>query len=204
MTQYEMAEKLSEKCNVTLEKARDTLETGGWNMLTATHLLEQEQFRRMQALNEVVSGCEGMAVQYATEEEAAAEEIAPDAQAASTEEIAQDEPDATDEPVRVEPAKRRRSRRGLGRHIRKAVACGNRNRFVVRRGSETVLRLPVTVLVPLLLCAFWVCVPLLVIGLFAGCRYSFEGRELGREDINSVLGKAASAAEHMKKAVAEA
>ncbi|MBR0368130.1 MAG: DUF4342 domain-containing protein [Clostridia bacterium] len=204
MTQYEMAEKLSEKCNVTLEKARNTLEAGDWNMLTATHLLEQEQFRRMQELNEVASGCEGMAVQYAPEEEAA-DEIAPDAQAATTDEIASDAQAAeSDEPARVESAKRRRSRKGLGRHIRKAVACGNRNRLVVRRGGETVLRLPLTVLVPLLLCAFWVCVPLLVIGLFAGCRYSFEGRELGRGDINSALDKAASAAEHMKKAVAEA
>ena len=90
MTQYEMAEKLSEKCNVTLEKARNTLEAGDWNMLTATHLLEQEQFRKMQELNEVASDCGGMAVQYATEEESATEEITEDAQAAEAEEIIQD------------------------------------------------------------------------------------------------------------------
>ena len=202
MTQYEMAEKLSEKCNVTLEKARNTLEAGDWNMLTATHLLEQEQFRKMQELNEVASDCGGMAVQYATEEEAATEEITEDAQAAEAEEIIRDA--QADDTVRAEASKHRRSHRGLGRIIRRVVAFGNRNRLVVRRGSETLMRLPVTVLALLLLCAFWVCVPLLVIGLFAGCRYSFDGKELGRRDINGALDKAASAAEHMRKAVAKA
>ena len=33
----------------------------------------------------------------------------------------------------------------------------------------------------LLIFAFWVCVPLMIIGLFAGFRYSFSGAELGRE-----------------------
>ena len=202
MTQYEMAEKLSEKCNVTLEKARNTLEAGDWNMLTATHLLEQEQFRKMQELNEVASDCGGMAVQYATEEEAATEEITEDAQAAEAEEIIQDV--QTDEPVHTEPAKHRRNHRGLKRVIRRIVAFGNRNRLVVRRGSETLMRLPVTVLALLLLCACWVCVPLLVIGLFAGCRYGFDGKELGRRYINGALDKAAGVAEQVKKAVAQA
>ena len=42
------------------------------------------------------------------------------------------------------------------------------------------------------------------IGLFAGCRYSFAGRDLGRENINRGLDKVAEAAEQVKKAVAEA
>lgn len=202
MTQYEMVEKLSEKCNVTLEKARDTLEVSDWNMLTATHLLEQEQFRKMQELNEVASDCGGMAVQYATEEEAATEEIVLDAEAAATEETAFDA--ATDDTARVEAPKRRRCHRGLKRVIRQVVAFGNRNRFMVRRGDAAMMQLPVTVLALLLLCAFWVCVPLLVIGLFAGCRYSFDGKELGRRDINGALDKAAGVAEQVKKAVAQA
>ena len=93
--------------------------------------------------------------------------------------------------------------RNLGDHVRRLIACGNRNRFEVRRGDASILELPVTVLAVLMLCAFWVCAPLLVIGLFAGCRYSFSGEELGREDINSALNKAADAAEHMKETVAE-
>ena len=48
-----------------------------------------------------------------------------------------------------------------------------------------------TVLVLLLVFAFWVCVPLLVIGLFTGFRYSFSGPELGRENVNRAMDKAA-------------
>ena len=89
--------------------------------------------------------------------------------------------------------------RNIGRVIRKIVLCGNRNRFEVRRKNtdEVVLDLPVTILVVLLLCAFWVCVPLLIIGLFAGFRYAFSGAELGRESINKAMDKAAAAADRV-------
>ncbi len=97
---------------------------------------------------------------------------------------------------------------GTGRHsgvrnaVRGLIVRGNRNRFVVRRGSAAVLELPVTVMVVLMLCAFWACVPLLVIGLFAGCRYSFSGQDLDRECINNALDKAADAAERVKETIA--
>ena len=84
---------------------------------------------------------------------------------------------------------------GLGTLLRDAINLGNRNRFEVRKGDDMVLDLPVTVLVLLLIFAFWVCVPLLVIGLFAGFRYSFSGAELGRESINNAMDKAAEAAD---------
>ena len=82
----------------------------------------------------------------------------------------------------------------IGRVLRKAIACGNRNRFEVRRGNELVMDLPVTVLAVALIFAFWVCLPLLVIGLFTGWRYSFSGAELGSERINGAMRKAAEVA----------
>ena len=91
--------------------------------------------------------------------------------------------------------------RSLGTLIRDAVNLGNRNRFEVRKGDDVVLELPVTVLVLLLIFAFWVCIPLLVIGLFAGCRYSFSGAELGRESLNNAMDKAAEAVERVKEEV---
>ena len=67
-----------------------------------------------------------------------------------------------------------------------------------RKGrDEVVLDLPVTAMVLLLLFAFWVCVPLLIIGLFAGFRYAFSGAELGRESINKAMDKAAAAADRV-------
>ena len=202
MTQYEMTEQLAVKCGVSVEEAMTALEASGWNTLTATHLLEQEKFRRMQELNAFAEGGTAAAVQTAPEE-TAREETANEETARAPKSVAVEV---------IEAAKQKETRkhrgnqglRNLGAHLRKLLACGNRNRFIARKGEEQLLSMPVTALVLLMLCAFWVCVPLLVIGLFAGCHYGFEGRELGREDINRVLGKASDAAEHVKQTVAHA
>ena len=210
MTQYEMTEKISEKCNVTLEEAKAALEAGEWNMLTAAQSLEQEKLRRLQELDEVASSC-AAAVAVAPVEAAgqgaeaeAAESVEPTVQAESADAA---EPGAkADKAEREKAAKRDHGQglRNLDQHVRRLLAFGNRNRLVVRKGDETLVELPVTVLALALLCAFWVCLPLMVLGLFVGCRYSFSGKELGREGINSALGKAADAAEQVKHRVAEA
>ncbi|MBQ8109786.1 MAG: DUF4342 domain-containing protein [Clostridia bacterium] len=210
MTQFEMTEKLSEKCNVTLEEAKTALETAGWNTLTATHLLEQERFRRMQALNEALAESEATAVQFAPEEadaSAVATEDAATVEIAS--EISATAEAASESGASAEGAKAARRCRGWGLknladHLRRILAFGNRNRFIVRRDGEALLDMPVTALALLTLFAFWVSVPLLVIGLFTGCRYSFSGRELGRKDVNSALERAADAAGRARQSAAKA
>ncbi|MBR1821741.1 MAG: DUF4342 domain-containing protein [Clostridia bacterium] len=165
MTHYEMAEKLAEKMNVSLEEAKTALEACEWEMLDAALLLEKEH------------GAENRA--YSTEREAE---------------------DATSGRERAK-VRRRGAVKGLGELARSAFNMGNRNRFEVRRGDEQVLEMPVLVLVLLMLFAFWVCVPLLVIGLFAGFRYSFSGAELGRDSVNNAMDKAAEVAEKVKEEV---
>lgn len=202
MTQYEMTENLARKCNVTLEEAKVALEAGDWNMLTAGQLLEEEKLRKMQELDEVASACAATAAQEAPEEAAAEASIADKATAEEPAEACEQAGDA-------ECAKARKRDRGSGlrnlwEHVRKLVARGNRNRFEIRKGDALVLEMPVTVLVLALVCMFWLCLPLLVIGLFAGCRYSFSGVDMGRESINGALGKASAAAEQVKKAVTHA
>ena len=166
MTHYEMAEKLAEKMNVSLEEAKTALEPCDWEMLDAALTLEKEHG----AANERA---------YSTR------------------------PDPEEERSRREEAKERRRGvvNGLGEMLRSAVNMGNRNRFEVRKNDETVLEMPVLVLVLLMLFAFWVCVPLLVIGLFAGFHYSFSGAELGRESVNNAMDKAAEVAEKVKEEV---
>ena len=166
MTHYEMAEKLAEKMNVSLEEAKEALEACDWEMLDAALMLEKEHGADSQKA-------------YSTR------------------------PDPEEEQSRREQAKERRRGvvEGLGGLLRSAVSLGNRNRFEVRKGDEVVLEMPVLVLVLLMLFAFWVCLPLLVIGLFAGFRYSFSGAELGRESVNSAMDKAAEAVEKVKEEV---
>ena len=174
MAHYEMAEKLSEKMGVSLEKATAALEACDWELLDAALMLEKELGQTQQ-------------------------------QAWTSCDTAAEDKDAG----QTARERRRGVVEGLGSMIRDLFNLGNRNRFEVRReasplgrrGDELLLEVPVTVLVLLLIFAFWVCLPLLVIGLFAGCRYSFSGAELGRESVNNAMDKAAEAVERVKEEV---
>ena len=173
MTKNEMAETIAKKCNVTVDEAKVALEAGDWNMLTAAQMLEDEKIRRMQQLEAVASEC-GTAT---------AQAVMPERVDGAEESTTTEKTAGADDAGRTEARKRCRGQglRNLGSHIRRLVACGNRNRFEVRRGGEMMLDMPVTVLALLLLGSFGTCAFLLVVGLFAGCRYGFSGPELGRE-----------------------
>ena len=170
MTEYEMVEQLAAKMHITQEEARAALEAGEWNTLTATHLLEQEKFRRMQALNAFASDD--------TEDDA---EAGAEAQAEPDDSAAQ----AEAEPARAAATRARGKTRGalrrIGRAIMDLIAVGNRNRFAIHRNGEPLLEMPVTVLAVLLLFSFGTCALLLVVGLLAGCRYSVNGKFIGAE-----------------------
>ena len=204
MTQNEMISNLAEKCSVDSEEARTALEIGEWNMLTAAQLLESEKLRKAQEIEAVVSACETATAQATAEE--------PPVDAQTTHAEAAEPPEAAATAGEAEGKRRAKAAkhcggRGLeklGDHIRRLVACGNRNRLVVRHRDATLLELPVTVVAVLMLFAFWTCIPLLVLGLFLGCRYSFIGRDLGRERINDALDRVASAAEQLKGSAAKA
>lgn len=185
-----MIAELAAKCNVTQEEAKAALEAGNWNKLTAGQMLEYEKLRKTQEIEEVISNCEAVTAQAAAQ--AVAEEPTVDAQ---TERVGQAETTDRAEDTRRTEARKHcygKGMKNLGEHIRRLVACGNRNRFVVRRNDATLLELPVTVGAALMLFAFWTCVPLLVIGMFLGCRYSFSGQDFDKT------------VEYMKKTVAEA
>ena len=50
-----------------------------------------------------------------------------------------------------------------------------------------------------LIFAFWICVPLLIIGLFCDCRYHFEGDAKTVQDINNACDKASDACAGVKE-----
>lgn len=169
MTEYEMTEQLAAKMNISLEEAKAALEAGNWNTLTATHLLEQEKFRRMQELNAVAASAREIS-----------DDVEPDAAGSKAADVRIDVAEA---PARGN-SKKTRGTGGLkrfGRAIADLIALGNRNRFAIHRGGEQLLEMPVTVLAVLLLFSFGTCALLLAVGLFAGCRYSINGNSIGVE-----------------------
>ena len=148
-SQFDLVEQLARKMSVNLEDAKAALEAAGWNTLTATYLLEQEEFRRKQALNEVAESC--VVKDNATHENAAPGKAAKKA---------------------ARPRKNRQWLANLRDHIHRLLAFGNHNRFTVVRDGEQLLEMPVTALALLLLFSFGTCALLMAAGLFAGCRYT--------------------------------
>ena len=158
--QYEMAEHLAGKMSVTLAEARAVLEAADWNMLTATHMLEKEDFRRKQALYEAAESC--VANDAPPQDDTAAEPV--------TDTMTMDR--GTVKKAAAKPKKNRQWFSNLCEHLRRMVAYGNRNRFTVSKGGDPLLEMPVTALALLLLFSFGTCALLMAAGLFAGCRYA--------------------------------
>ena len=78
------------------------------------------------------------------------------------------------------------------------------NSFEVLKNGESKASMPVIVLVLLLIFAFWVTLPLMVIGLFFGFRYRFVGPDFHCNvvnNVNSAMDCAADAAANFKKSV---
>ena len=92
---------------------------------------------------------------------------------ASTEQ--QPEPEQTQNPPPQEESAFAKGCKIFWDGIVELIRRGNRNRLVMRdkHGQQT-LSLPVTLFVVLLVAAFWVILPLMIVGLFFGCRFACE------------------------------
>ncbi|MDR1206682.1 MAG: ubiquitin [Peptococcaceae bacterium] len=84
-----------------------------------------------------------------------------------------------------------------GRLVQKSCA----NIFEVWRQENSVVSMPVLFLILALIFFFWVSVPLLVIGLFCGCRYRFRGKDVEKFGVNHVMDAAADAADNFKQEI---
>ena len=106
--------------------------------------------------------------------------------------------------------KTKTNREGLADLARKFVRfCGtlihkgNINYLVIKKDGEVKTKFTITLLVVMLLFFFWITMPLLIIGLFFGFRYSFRGPNLGKKFVNEVMDNIADTAENIKKSFTE-
>ena len=81
-----------------------------------------------------------------------------------------------------------------GRLLKKSVD----SKFIIERRGSTMVNVPVLVLILAIIFAFWITIPLLVVGLFCECRYHFEGIDNINVDLNSACDKVADTVETIK------
>lgn len=176
MVTLEQVTKLREYANISFEEAKAALEETNGDILEAIVNLEKQ--------NRIKTPENGGSFKTEQPEQAAQKN--------------QENSDAKQAPSKTEGASFGEL---IGRFLRwcgRIIHKGNINSMEVLKGDETIMSIPVTVLVILLLIAFWVVIPLMIIGLFFSYRYRFAGPDLGRDNVNRAMDSVADAAENFK------
>lgn len=173
MERYEMAELLSKKAGVSLEEARQALEENNWDLLDAMIALERAHKTAGSAVH----------VQTGPEGEAGVRKVRS---------VARKGPGFFSNGFAV-----------LWEYLKKLLRITMDNNFVVTRHGKQIMAVPVLVMIVLLIVSFGLMLVVLIAGLFCSCRYHFEGRQLGKEGINSAMGKMSDVAEDIKSSFQE-
>ena len=175
----ELVEKLVEKTGLSYGEAKQALERTDWDILEAIIQLE--------AQGKVHSG---KTAQYSTNgENSASQENQQNQQGKQSKQ-------SKDSSHSGESFKK--ASKNFGDFMKEIFDKGNKNSLVMHRNNEKKIELPVTAFVVLLIFCFWVIIPLMIVALFFGCRFSFSGSELGKDSVNSAMGKATDIADNIK------
>ena len=172
MDQLEKVEKLREKTGVSYEDAKNALEACGYDLLDAIVYLEK--------LGKVKAP-EVSSYSTSPQEHSAKMVQAQDAYEQSC------------------------KKKTFGEHmddffhfLGDLIKKGCEKNFIIERKGERFMRMPVIVFILLLIFAFWVTLPLMIIGMFCDCKYHFEGDTKTVQDINHACDKVSEACETLK------
>lgn len=172
MDQLEKVEKIREKTGVTYEEAKRALDAADGDVLDALVILENEGKIKKPGVQSYTTGNNDSSAEFRE---------------------ATRNYDETGE-------------ESFGNIVKKFLKwCGSlikkgcENFFIVEKNDEKIMSVPVVVLVLLLLLAFWVILPLMIVGMFCGFRYSFKGSITKSVNVNKACEKAAEACESVKQ-----
>jgi len=176
MVTLEQVEKLRERADVSFEEAKAALEQANGDLLDALILLERQGKTSPPPSGGYYSG-----------EQTAQPEPEPDAGAGGTHH-------------RVTFGDVMSS---LGTGLAKLFNAGSANYIDAYRNDKVMLSCPVLVFVILLIAAFWVTIPLIIIGIPFGWRYRLRGPDLGKDSINDAIKNAEDVVTGFKNDVVE-
>jgi len=179
MTELEKVEKLREKADVSFAEAKEALDIAGGDILEALILLEKQGKATVPAGGGFFSGA-GMPVVHEHYEKTGGSRARTGGETFSS------------------------VMRKFGRFCLKLLNIGNTNFLDARKGEELLFSCPVTALVLLVIFFFWVTVPLFILSLFIGFRYSFRGPEFGKDPVNRVMDGASNVVDDVKKSFTDA
>ena len=186
MTELEKVEKLREKADVSFAEAKEALDNAGGDILDALIYLEKQGKSTVPAGGGFFSSAG-----TGDQEERPGQDAGSSGGGKSGKSGAGDNGESFGEMLKR-----------FGRFCLKVLNKGNTNFLDATKGEKLVLSCPVTVVVILVICFFWVTIPLFIISLFLGLRYRFRGADLDREAVNRVMDGASDVVDDVKKSIA--
>ena len=180
----ELVEKLVEKTGLSYGEAKQALEKTDWDILEA--LIQLEAQGRING---------GKTAQYTTSSTNNSQQYQQNQQNQQNQQYQQYN---QGEKKSTAGENFKKTTKSLGEWLKSVFDKGNKNSLVMHKNDEKKLEIPVTAFVVLLIFCFWVIIPLMIVALFFGCRFSFSGNELGKESVNSAMGKATDIADNIK------
>ena len=174
MTELEKVEKLREKANVSYEEAKEALDIANGDILDALIYLERHGKSTIPTGGGFFSSAGGAYIeqQYAPE---------------------RNEHSGKNSEGFWDLIKR------FGRFCMLLIQKSLTNFLDATKNGALMFSIPILALIAFLIFFFWITVPLFIISLFFGYRYSFRGADLGRESVNRVMDSASDIVDDVKK-----
>ncbi|MCL2819592.1 MAG: ubiquitin [Oscillospiraceae bacterium] len=176
MTDFEKAEKLCEKANVSFAEAKEALENSDGNILDAMIYLEGQGKAATPEGGGFFSGAETSSKNENSSENYNNYGYRNDNSGESFSDMMN----------------------RFGNFCTRLFHKGLNNHLEASKDGRYLFSLPVLVLVLLLCISFWITPFIFVNTLFCGVRYRFTGDDLGKESVNSVMDNATEVVEDVK------
>ena len=163
MESHKLIEKLKNETNVSYEEAKIALEKSKWDILDAFLYLEEMEKIPKTSVN----------IYYTNE----------DIDNKKSREIFVNK----NQDNAYKNGKKETTFEGFFVRVCKIIDTCNNIFFEIKKENRTFLRIPITVVILLLLFAFWLAIPLFILGLFLNVEFSVSGNGAENNKINHIL-----------------
>ncbi|MCX0392277.1 ubiquitin [Clostridium perfringens] len=163
MEKLKLVDKLKNKANISYEEAKDALEKSNWDMLEAMLYLEAHGKVKKPSIS----------IFYTNESKESYNENG--------------EVVNLKEDINENNFENKNSFEGVFEAICKAIDTCNNIFIEIIRNSRVILKIPFTVLIVLLFFAFWIVIPLMIIGLFFNMEFLVSSKKIDVDKINKVF-----------------
>ena len=163
MEKLKLVDKLKNKANISYEEAKDDLEKSNWDMLEAMLYLEAHGKVKKPSIS----------IFYTNESKESYNE--------NGEEV------NLKKDTNENNFENKNSFEGVFEAICKAIDTCNNIFIEIIRNSRVILKIPFTVLIVLLFFAFWIVIPLMIIGLFFNMEFLVSSKKIDVDKINKVF-----------------